>query len=187
MNNLDDMMAMWKEMDNKLSAIVNENRRLAEDVKKSNLRSSQERLMRKYRFFIILETVMIPCFFLIIAFNPLVIEAYRWPTLIYYVFLLLSGICVDGYLLYRLNSMDFYKDSLKEISDKARENWKIHKISVIFGMPLAIGAVILFCFAVGCNEETLMGVCVGAAIGLAIGLNVFFKFMKNYNSMMRLE
>lgn len=185
MNNIDDMMAMWKEMDSKLNSIVEENQRLADEIKKNNLRSSQEKLMRKYRAFIIMEAVCIPLMYFLLAVNPFVINQYRWPTLIYFICFFILEICIDGYLLYKLNNIDIYNDSIVEISRQARANWKIHKIAILVGIPIAIGAVIMFCLAMGGNMSMLWGVFVGAAIGLGIGLNEFFKFMKNYRAMSR--
>ena len=183
MNNIEDMMLMWKEMDSKLNSLVEENRRLAGEIKKNKLRSSQERLIRKYRGFIIMEAVCIPLMFFVLGVNPLVIDKYRWPALIYFVCFFLLEICIDGYLLYKLSSLDIYNDSIREISHQARTNWRIHKIAVLIGIPIAIGAVVLFCLALGGDVAMLWGVFVGGAIGLGIGLNEFFKFMKNYKSM----
>ena len=187
MNNVDDMMAMWKEMDNKLSSLVEENRRLADEIKKNNLRSSQEKLSRKYRAFIIMEAVCIPLMFVVLGINPLVVNQYRWPALIYFVCFFLLGIGIDGYLLYKLNCIDIYHNSIIEISKQARANWNIHKIAVLIGIPIAIGAVVLCFLAFGSNISMLWGVLVGGAIGLGIGLNEFFKFMKNYKAMSRKE
>ena len=180
MKNIDDMIVMWKEMDSKLTSLVEENRRLADEIKKNKLRSSQERLMRKYRAFIILEAVCIPLMFFILVVNPLVVNQYRWPALIYFVCFFLLEICIDGYLLYKLNSIDIYNDSIVDISRQARANWKIHKIAVLIGIPIAIGAVVLIWLAMGGNTPMLWGIFVGLVIGLGIGLNEFFKFMKNY-------
>lgn len=185
--NIDDMMTMWKEMDSKLSSLVDENRKLADEIKKNKLRNSQEKLARKYRQFIILGAVCIilmTCFF---GFNPEVVDKYRWPVMIYFVCFFLLEIGIDCYLLHKLNSIDIYSDSIIEISRLARENWKTHKIGILIGIPIAIGAVVLFCLAMGGETAVLWGVMVGAAVGLGIGLNEFFKFMKNYKAMTRYD
>ena len=180
MNDLEDMMVIWKEMDGKLKSLVEENRRLADEIKKNRLLSSHEKLIRKYRAFIIMEAICIPLIFLVLGANPLVVEKYRWAALIYFECFFLMEIFIDGYLLYKLNSIDIYNDSNVEISRRARANWKTHKIAILIGIPIAIGAVALFCLALGTNTSMLWGVLVGGIIGLAIGLNEFFKFMKNY-------
>lgn len=183
MNNIDEMMVIWKEMDSKLSSLVQENRRLADEIQKNKLKSSQEKLMRKYRAFIIMEAVCIPLMFLILGVNPMVVNQFRWPALIYFICFFLLEIGIDGYLLYKLNSIDIYNDTIIDISRKARANWKVHKIAVMVGIPIAIGAVVLFCLAMDFNTSMLWGICIGGAIGLGIGLNEFFKFMKNYKAM----
>lgn len=183
MNNIDDMMVMWKEMDSKLTSLVEENRRLADEIQKNRLRSSQEKLTRKYRAFIIMEAICIPLIFVVLCVNPLVVNQYRWPALIYFVCFFLMEIGIDSYLLYKLNNIDIYNDSIVEISRQAKTNWKTHKIAILIGIPIAIGAVVLFCLALGSESSMLWGVFVGGAIGLGIGLNEFFKFMKNYKAM----
>ena len=184
MNEINDMMTMWKEMNCKLSTLIEENRRLADEVKKNGLQSSREKLIRKYRAFIIMEAVCIPLMFILLGVNPMVDGRYRWAALIYFICFFLMEICIDGYLLYKLYGMDIYNDSVSEISRMARTNWKIHKIAVLVGIPVAVGAVILFCLAMGGQKDVLLGICVGGAIGVGIGLNEFFKFMKNYKTMM---
>lgn len=183
MKNIDDMMIIWKDMDSKLTVLVEENRRLADEIHKNKIRSSQEKLMRKYRAFIIAEAVCIPLVFLGLAVNPLVADQYRWPALIYFICFFLLEIGVDSYLLYKLSNIDIYNDSITEISRRAKANWKTHKIAVLIGIPLAIGAVSLFCLALGGNMSLLWGVLIGGAIGLGIGLNEFVKFMKNYKAL----
>ena len=183
MNNIDDMMVMWKEMDGKLSSLVEENRRLTDEIKKNKLQNSQEKLMRRYKVFIVLEALCIPLIILIIGFNPLVVEKYRIVTLICWILFFLGEVGIDSYLLYRTYNIDIYGDSIVEISKKARKNWKIHKIAVLVGLPIAIGIVILFILAMGGNMEIMYGVIVGLTIGLIIGLNQLFKFMKNYKEM----
>lgn len=185
MNNIEDMMIMWKEMDSKLNALVEENRKLADSIKKNKLLSSQEKLARKYKIFIIMEAMCIPLICIVLGVNPLVNNQYRWAALIYFICFFLLEIFIDGYLLNKLSNIDIYNDSIVEISRQARTNWKIHKIAILIGLPIAFGAVLLFCLAVGGNTETLIGVCIGGSIGLGIGLIEFFKFMKNYNTLMR--
>ena len=184
-DNIDDMVVMWKEMDTKLSSLMEENRRLADEIKKNKLQSNQEKLGLKYRRFIIMEAVCIPLMILLLGFNPEVVERFRWPALIYFIGFFLLEIAIDSYLLYRLNCIDIYNDSITEISRQARSNWKIHKIAILIGIPIAIGAVELFCLALGSDSATLWGVFVGGAIGLGIGLNEFFKFMNSYKAMSR--
>lgn len=187
MNNIDDMMVMWKEMDRKLSSLLEENRKLTDEIKKNKLISSKEKLTRKYRSFIIMEAVCIPLMFFLLGVNPIVVNQYRWPALIYFVCFFLLEIGLDGYLLYKLKSIDIYNDSIVEISRQARANWRTHKIAVLIGIPVAIGAVVLFCLAMGSEVSMLWGVFIGGVIGLGIGMNEFFKFMKSYRAMSQEE
>lgn len=172
-------------MDSKLTSLIEENRQLAAEIKKNKILSSKEKLVRKYRAFIIMEAICIPLMVFLLGFNPMVVNQYRWAAMIYFVCFFLLEICVDSYLLYRLLGIDIYSDSIVEISRRATANWKIHKIAVLVGIPIAIGAVVLFCLAMGSDISVIWGVAVGGVIGLGIGLNEFFKFMKNYRTMSR--
>lgn len=183
MENFDEMMKMWKEMDGKITSLMADNRRMADEIKKNRLKTNQEKLARKYRCFIIMEAVCIPLMFLLFIPNPHVVEQYRWVTLIYFVAFFLLEIGIDAYLLFRLDAVDIYRDSISRITRVAQSNWKIHRIAVLIGIPVAIGAVILFILAMGGRPAELYGVAVGGAIGLGIGLNQFFKFMKNYKAL----
>ena len=183
MQNIDEMMEIWKNMDGKLSCLVEENKRLVSEIKKNKLKSSKDKLIRKYQAFIILAAVCIPLLFLVLVLNPMVVPKYRFPALIYFICFFLGEIGVDAYLLHKLNSIDIYNDTIIDIAHQAETNWKIHKIAIIIGIPVVIGAVILFCMALGSNIETIWGVCVGGAIGLGIGIKQFFNIMKNYKIM----
>ena len=187
MNNIDDMMTIWKEMDSKLTFLVDENKKLVDKIKKDKLKSKQEKLIAKYRGFIVMEGIGIPLILLAVGLNPLIIEKYRWPTLIYFICFFLLEICIDAFLLYKLNRIDIYNDSITNISRQAKTNWKTHKIAVLIGIPIAVGAVALISLAVGANKAFLYGIFVGGAIGVALGLNEFLKFMKNYKSMTKDE
>ena len=183
MENIDDMMTAWKEMDKKLSTIAIENQRLMDEIKKNKLLSNHEKLARRYRLFIIFEAAFLPLIILLFCTFPFSDSPFKLPAMIYFVCFFIMEIGFDSFLLYKLNDIDIYNDSISEISHKAKANWKLHKIMVLIGIPVAIVAVILFCLAFNFDPSMLRGVLVGASIGIVIGLNEFFKFMKNYRSM----
>lgn len=183
MNEMDEIMRMWKKMDEKLSVLARENQRLALEVRKNKYRSSLERLVNKYWKFIILETVCLLLFPLMIIYNPLVVEKYRWITAIYWCCLFAFELGVDYYLMSRLRALDVCSRSVREISLEAQRNWKIHKIAIIIGFPVAIGAVILFALSLNADPEILAGMTVGGVIGLVIGISELRKFMRDYKNL----
>lgn len=183
MNSIEEMMGLWREMDGKLSSLIEENKALVSEIKKNKLKTCQEKLVRKYRAFIIIGAVCIPIMYLIIGINPFVVERYRWLTLIYFECFFLFEIFIDSYLMFRISQIDIYNETVSEICRKASRNWRTHKVGIMAGIPMACGAIVLYCLCMGVNREVIYGVVLGAIIGLGIGTNQFFKFKKNYDRM----
>lgn len=180
MENIDDMKIMWQALNDRLDHLENENRMLMHRIMKSDHNTARERLQSKYFGFIVIECIMIIFITLFLIFNPLVNEKYRIATLIYWDVFFLLEIGFDTFLLVRLKRIDIYTASLKEVAKRAAENWKLHKLGIIIGLPLAFGAIILFALALNANEFTIYGMIVGGIIGAAIGLNQLLKFKNNY-------
>ena len=177
------MKAMWTEMNSRLEALEEENRQMARRIINSNHKTAKDRLEKKYVTFIIIEFLMLAYIFFFIFQNPFVVEKYRLITVIYWTLFFLLEIGIDSFLYFQLKNLDIYGSSVTEISKVARRNWKIHKIAIAIGIPIAIGAVILFALALDANEYTIFGMIFGAIIGLIIGLRQLFRFMKYYRNL----
>ncbi|MCH5230566.1 MAG: hypothetical protein J1F43_02075 [Muribaculaceae bacterium] len=180
MDELENMKAMWLELNQRVSALEAENRNLARKVSNEKYKSARDRLIRKYTAFIIVEVIMILYTFAFIGFNPMVVEKYRMVTCFYWLIFFLLGVAVDFYLRQRLVELDIYNSSVREISSQAARSWKIHKLAIIIGFPIAIGAVILFALALDANEFTIYGMIFGALIGATIGFFQLRKFLQYY-------
>lgn len=179
--NIEGLKEMWKEINMRLGNLEEENKRLARRVMTSNYKSAKNRLISKYCGFIVLEGVMTVVMFLFFYFNPELNESYRLPALIYWTLFFLGEVIVDTYLMLKVRSMDIYNSSIQEISETAAANWRIHKIAIIIGLPVAIGAAILFALAADANQYVIGGMIVGGFIGLIIGWYQLMKFMKYYH------
>ena len=183
MNDIEEMKKLWDSMNHKLSQFEKENQILAEKVKKNNMKSSQEKLIDKYRKFIIVECLMIIVISLTLSSNPEVNEHYRWITIIYWVAFFLIEIAFDLYLLRKVKEIDIYNQPVNEIACRAYANWRLHKAGILFGMPLAVGAVVLYALCMNANYFVILGMCVGGIVGLIIGLFHLRKFSQYYRSM----
>ena len=183
MEDLQDMKAMWQELNERVSQLEAENRRLAKKVVDKGFKSARERLMRKYKMFICVECIFMFWMSLFLLFNPLIVEKYRIITMIYWTIFFLGEAAVDFYLLCRVKKIDVFHSTVNKISREAAQAWKIHKIAVFIGLPLAIGAIILYAFALDANKFTIYGMIVGGMVGLIIGGNQLLKFMKYYRQL----
>ena len=179
MDNLEDMKLMWQELNNRVSHLEEENKVLMQRVMRSDYKTAQEKLVAKYWMFIIWATFMIILMTCFLLLNPFVNETYRIATVIYWDVFFMIEIILDGYLLARIKKLDIYNTPVKEVAKTAAHNWKMHKIGLVVGLPLAFGAIILYALALNANKFTIFGMCVGGCIGALIGTRQLIKF-KNY-------
>ena len=122
---------------------------------------------------------MIYCFCLIYL-NPFIVEKYKLLTTVYMMCFFAISAGVDSYLLFQVRDMDFYNSNVREITKMAAKNWKIHKIFLIFGLPLAIGACVLMALALDADPFVYLGMIVGGIVGFIIGLRQLMKFRDYY-------
>ena len=187
MEQLEDMKTMWAELNSRISYLEEENRRLAQKVMSQSLRSSQEKLVKKYNLFIIVECIMVIYTLFFVFLNPHVVEKYRLVTGIYWCAFFLIEISIDFYLKEKVRAIDIYNSPVSEIARRAANNWKLHKLAIVFGLPVAVGACILFALLIDANKFTILGMMVGGVVGFAIGLRQLFKFRKHYYNLQSSE
>ena len=183
MENFEDMKKMWDDLNERLSHLEKENKILARKVMEPKFKSVREKLIRKYGMFIILAIVMILYSIGAILFNPLVSDKYRIITFICWVVFFFFEGSLDFYLRQRVQDIDIYNSNLTEISRMALQNWKIHKLAVIIGLPMAIVVVILYGFAIQPNIFVIYGMVAGGVVGLIIGSFHLRKFYQYYKFM----
>ncbi|MCH5234025.1 MAG: hypothetical protein J1E16_01930 [Muribaculaceae bacterium] len=180
MEELEDMKQMWLDLNNRLAVLEEENRRLAKKVMNEKYKTAQDRLVRKYRIFIIVACVMIIYSYCLIYMNPMVVEKYRLLTTIYLMCLFALCAATDTYLLINVKDLDIYGSNMKEVTRIAARNWKIHKLFLAVGLPVAIGAVVLMALALEANSFTILGMIVGGVVGFMIGIYQLLKFRNYY-------
>ena len=180
MENFEEMKAMWIELNNRVSSLEEENRRLARSIINNNYKTARDKLISKYSLFIIIEIVMIFYMLIFVIFNPLLVEKYKVATIIYWALFFAFEASIDIYLRTRLRKIDIYNSSVSAIAAIASKNWKIHKIAIIIGLPLAFGAIILFGLLLNANEFTIYAMIIGGMVGLLIGVRQLRKFYLYY-------
>lgn len=182
-DNIENMIEMWNKLDEKINRIAEENKRLAKEIKKSKYKSSQDKLVSRYRRFIILELIWLVLFPGIICLNPLVMPEYKLATVIYFALFFALEAIMDYYLMTKVQNIDIFNSSVREISDRARQYRKIHLICVAIGIPLGIGAVLLFILSMGANQDVIYGMIGGAVVGLLIGAYQLIQFLSSYKNL----
>lgn len=180
MEDINDIKLMWRELDSRISFLEQENKRLVKTVVNTKYRSTREKLIQKYSGFIIVEAIMIIFMSLFFLFNPEVNEKYRIPSLIYWDCFFLLEVAFDLYLMLQIKSINIYEWPINEVTKKAAQNWKLHKIGILIGLPLAFGAIVLFALALNANLFVIAGMIVGGVIGLTIGIIQLLKFKDYY-------
>ena len=180
MEDIEDMKALWIELNNRLNSLEEENRRLAKKVTSNKYKNVQEKLIKKYCIFIAVSCVMMIYCFCLIYLNPFIVEKYKLLTTVYMMCFFAIAAGVDSYLLFQVRDMDFYNSNVREITKMAAKNWKIHKIFLIFGLPLAIGACVLMALALDADPFVYLGMIVGGIVGFIIGLRQLMKFRDYY-------
>lgn len=183
MENLDDMKTLWQELDHRIAFLEEENKRMARSVKENNYKSAQDKLISKYRKFIILEIIMIIWVLMFVMFNPLISDKYRIVLAVYWCIFFLIEVTIDSYLLLKTKEINIYENNIRQTARQAASNWKIHKITLAIGLPLAFGAVILFALALDANQYMMMGIMTGGIIGLIIGIKQLIKFRQYYRQL----
>lgn len=180
MEELKDMKAMWIELNNRITSLEEDNRRLARQVMNNDYKSAKEKLIGKYRFFIFFNLMFLMVFSVFILANPMVNEKYRIVTFIYWMVFFLGEAATDAYLMIKVKQIDIYNSTVSEISRMAARNWKTHKIAIAIGLPVAIGAVILYGLLLNADNFVILGMVVGGLIGGLIGFRQLMKFLEYY-------
>lgn len=183
MDELENMKAMWSDLNQRISVLEVENRELARKIIKEKYSSARERLIRKYYSFMVVEAIMIIFMSLFLIYNPQINEKYRIAALISWDVFFLFEFLADSYLLYQIKNIKIFSSNINEVAKRAADNWKLHKILILIGLPLAIGVIIIFALAIDANEFTIYGMFIGGLIGGIIGIYQLLKFKNNYKQL----
>ena len=126
MEDINDFKMLWQEMNIRLSNLEDENRKLMHKVKQTNFRSTQEKLVRKYLGFIVIEFLMIVYMSLFFLFNPFIVEKYKIPSLIYWLVFFLIELIIDLYLKNKAIGKWFIYLQISHILAKRQQKHNYH-------------------------------------------------------------
>ena len=182
MENIEEIKNMWTELNSRITCLEDDHRRIAREVTQSKFKTAREKLVAKYKAFIFIALIMIIYMNLYLIHMPDVVEQFRIPAIIYWTCFFLFTAGADTYLMLKVKDIDVYNSSVRDISRQASHNWKMHKIVLIIGLPLAFGAIFLLSLLLNARENIyiIYGIITGGVVGLVIGIIHLLKFREYY-------
>ncbi len=179
---LDEIKNAWNDMNKRLEQAESLNKRMIEDMLDSRQQSAKEKLMKYEVFFLVMCFACVPFFtlFLYAGIYPFGL------TMLFNSLMILAGIW-QIYKIYLLRQMDINTCSTSELLNKAIRFKVITRLRTIVGMALLLPliAIMFILDARLLKPEIIIGMCVGAVIGLGIGLTMFFKHLKDIDSLVK--
>lgn len=158
-------------------------RKVFDMLRRGTYKTSVERLAAYYKRFMFMSILMLVCAFWI--FNRLYADMAMelWQqcaiTTLWVAIMAVAGI-MDGYLYFRLSNLNIGAMTVVEVTREATRCRRMHLLSQLVLMPLAIGFLIVMVMAVRNNEAMLLGVCFGGVLGLCVGLRIWLRMMRLY-------
>lgn len=186
-NNTDQQLAdirrLWSELNARIDSLEKENRQLTQQIKTNRYKTTQNKLINKFRFSIICVCVMLVYINVFFGTNPYFDDTYRWPTLIVCDLFFIGAIAVDAYLLLQIRKIDIYTYSVSETARQIRRVRKIHIRYICCSLPASLGVIVLMSLCMKVNQYQVVGVITGFVSGLTIGIFILRRFMRLYRDL----
>ncbi len=176
---INDYKKLWKESEIRNEQLALENREIIDRIRNGKVTSSLDKLANSYKSFMFLGCALVLLMMSVYSlYKRGLLTNVLWPMILGYS-LIFIGIFVDGYLYYKLKNMDVSVSGVKEISSTARKCRRIHLMSQVVLIPLAI------CYAislglVSTSAYFVYGIIAGALIGGVVGFTKWLDIMKSY-------
>lgn len=179
---LDEIKKSWSELNQRLEKTEVLNKRLITEMLNTRHQSAKDKLMRFEVAFLIF-CIVFSGFVMTLFFTG--IYSVSMVILMETVFIL-CGIW-QVYKIYLLNRMQIDTCSTAELLQKAIRFKVLTRMRTVVGLIAIIPILVLFVLFNKSlhNAAEMTGVIVGACIGLSIGLLLFFKKMKNIDSLIK--
>ncbi len=169
---------------------VNDNQQASRQVfdmlRRGRCKTSVERLANYYKRFMVMSAAMLlmSYWFFGRLFSDVIIEPWQQATLaaLWVAIMAVAG-AADGYLYFRLSRLNVGAMTVVEVAGEASRCRRIHLLSQLVLMPLAIAFFCIMVMAVRQNEAMLLGVCLGGVFGLCVGLRIWLRIMRLYKSL----
>ena len=178
--NFDELRRAWKEG---FRAASSHDYDELIDINNSNQRKTAlENLAERYKRFAILGTAMI-------LVSTCYLNAHIFPEP--YNIILACGMMVyfaiaammDWWLYRGVKSIDIYRESVSEVSRRARYYRRRHLQFMAVLVPIMIALLVVMFTATISNRYMTAGLIAGALFGLVIGLFALTRFMDEYRSL----
>ncbi|GAT63983.1 hypothetical protein [Paludibacter jiangxiensis] len=179
---LDEIKNSWNELNQRLEKTEVLNKRLINEMLNTRHQSAKDKLMRFEVAFLIL-CIVFSGFVMTLFFTG--VYSVSMVILMEAVFIL-CGIW-QVYKIYLLNRMQIDTCSTTELLQKAIRYKVLTRMRTVVGLIAIIPILVLFVlFNKGLhNTAEMTGFIVGAGVGLSIGLLLFFKKMKDIDSLIK--
>lgn len=154
--------------------------KLLSDIVYNRLTSTLDRITARYRRFTILALAM-GLMMIMMYFSGHGHEIFEGPIALEFAAYFLLCASIDGYLWRTADKIDINTMTTGEMASRTRRLRLVHLTSMILIIPFA--AVIIYQMFRSANQYTRFGMIAGGCLGLAVGLNLLFKMLRDYRTL----
>lgn len=179
---LDEIKKSWSELNQRLEKTEVLNKRLISEMLNTRHQSAKDKLMR-FEITITGLCVFIAGFAIAMFFANIYVLS---TVIIMEIVAVVFGVW-QGYKIYLLNQMQLESCSTAELLKKAIRFKVVTRMKMIVGLIVVIPLIVVMVMLDKNlnNTAAIIGVIVGACVGLGIGLLLFFKKMKDIDSLIK--
>jgi hypothetical protein len=179
---LDEIKTVWNELNNRLEKTEILNKRLITDMLTSRQQSAKDKLMKYEVSFFIFSLV-----FTLLTWIEYLMGIFSLPTSLLFGFVFIASAFWQVYKIYLLRQMKIDIRSTAELLQKAIRFKVITRMRTVVGliMLIPIFALIFILDKSFNTAPMIVAVCVGGGIGLVIGLILFFRNLKDIDSLVK--
>lgn len=178
---LDEIKAAWNDLNIRLEKSEALNRRMLAGMLENRQQSAKDKLMKYEVFFLVLcifsGILLIPAW-LGGLYSPIVSAVFECVFVVAAIW--------QVYKIILLRRMSIERCSTTDLIQKAIRFKVVTRMRTVVGLIMLIPIVLIIClFDVKESMPVYIGMCVGGVIGLTIGLVLFFRNLKDIDSLIK--
>lgn len=178
---LDEIKAAWNDLNLRLEKSEALNRRMLAGMLENRQQSAKDKLMKYEVFFLVLcifsGILLIPAW-LGGLYSPIVSAVFECVFVVAAIW--------QVYKIILLRRMSIERCSTTDLIQKAIRFKVVTRMRTVVGLIMLIPIVLIIClFDVKESMPVYIGMCVGGVIGLTIGLVLFFRNLKDIDSLIK--
>lgn len=178
---LDEIKAAWNDLNLRLEKSEALNRRMLAGMLENRQQSAKDKLMKYEVFFLVLcifsGILLIPAW-LGGLYSPIVSAVFECVFVVAAIW--------QVYKIILLRRMSIERCSTTDLIQKAIRFKVVTRMRTVVGLIMLIPIVFIIClFDVKESMPVYIGMCVGGVIGLTIGLVLFFRNLKDIDSLIK--